>query len=149
MGNGGPRVKCGRGLKRSILELPTSNAVYPPVNETMFLGLNLFAQDNAFAGDNGCGSDEKGHAIKGGGTGMAAHMAYNRDGYYVNAAACFIAKNFRSAGGASAGGAEASDEGGESEPAAASPVKGKGFGKGKGKGKGFGGKLSKRVINNS
>jgi hypothetical protein len=54
-------------------------------------------------GVNGCGEDERGHLIKGGGTGMAAHMAYRSDGYYVAAASCYIAKKFKEAGGAAGG----------------------------------------------
>jgi hypothetical protein len=43
-----------------------------------------------------CGEEETGHrAAKGGG----AHLAYNGDGYYVKAAACYIAKKFKEAGG--------------------------------------------------
>jgi hypothetical protein len=49
---------------------------------------------------NGCGDDERGHVIKGGGTGMAAHMAYNQDGYYVTAASCYITKKFKEMSGA-------------------------------------------------
>jgi hypothetical protein len=57
-------------------------------------------------GINGCGDDERGHVIKGGGSGMAAHMAYNQDQYYVTAASCYIVKKFKEAGGAAASGGE-------------------------------------------
>jgi hypothetical protein len=53
-------------------------------------------------GLNGCGDDERGHQIKSGGTGMAAHMAYRSDGYYVEAASCYITKKFKAAGGGAA-----------------------------------------------
>jgi hypothetical protein len=43
---------------------------------------------------NGCGEEERGHKATG-----QAHMAYNRDGYYVEAAACYIVKKFKAAGG--------------------------------------------------
>jgi hypothetical protein len=51
-------------------------------------------------GVNGCGDDERGHLIKSGGTGMAAHMAYKSDRYYVMAASCYIAKKYKEAAGA-------------------------------------------------
>jgi len=44
---------------------------------------------------NGCGADERGHAVKG--TGLQAHMAYKSDGYYVTAASCYITKKFKEA----------------------------------------------------
>jgi hypothetical protein len=53
--------------------------------------------DDAFARtilQNGCGEEERGHRATG-----QAHMAYNRDGYYVDAAACYIVKKFKAAGG--------------------------------------------------
>jgi hypothetical protein len=43
---------------------------------------------------NGCGEEERGHRASG-----QAHMAYNRDGYYVEAAACYIVKKFKAGGG--------------------------------------------------
>jgi hypothetical protein len=46
---------------------------------------------------NGCGEEEKGHRATG-----QAHMAYNRDGYYVEAAACYIVKKFKGTGGGKA-----------------------------------------------
>jgi hypothetical protein len=46
-----------------------------------------------------CGEEETGHrAAKGGG----AHLAYNANGCYVKAAACYIEKKFKEAGGGNA-----------------------------------------------
>jgi hypothetical protein len=39
---------------------------------------------------------EKGHQAKGN---EGAHMLYNKDGYYTRAAACYILKAFKAAGG--------------------------------------------------
>jgi hypothetical protein len=50
-----------------------------------------------------CGEDERGHPAKVAGkevSGLAAHMAYKQDGFYVAAAACYIKKQFDAAGGA-------------------------------------------------
>jgi hypothetical protein len=101
MGNGGPRIKCNAGIKgRSInnrgLAYP-SVAAPPPLNEFEALEIKDFNQE---AGT--CGEDERGHVIKGGGTGMTAHMAYNQDGYYVTAASCYIAKMYKAAAGGAA-----------------------------------------------
>jgi hypothetical protein len=54
-----------------------------------------------------CGEEERGHHAKVAGkevTGLAAHMAYKQDGYYVAAAACYIKKQYQAAGGAAATG---------------------------------------------
>jgi hypothetical protein len=58
------------------------------------------ARSGGSSGAGTCGDDERGHQIASGGTGMAAHMAYNRDGYYVEAASCYITKKFKAASGA-------------------------------------------------
>jgi hypothetical protein len=41
---------------------------------------------------NGCGDVERGHST--GATGLAAHIAYASNGYYITAASCFIKKKF-------------------------------------------------------
>ena len=41
---------------------------------------------------NGCGEVERGHST--GATGLAAHIAYASNGYYITAASCFIKKKF-------------------------------------------------------
>jgi hypothetical protein len=51
---------------------------------------------------NGCGEIERGHST--GATGLAAHIAYASNGYYITAASCFIKKRFseyKQAGGGS------------------------------------------------
>jgi hypothetical protein len=41
-------------------------------------------------GNNGCGDVERGHST--GSSGLAAHMSYASNGFYINAASCFIKK---------------------------------------------------------
>jgi hypothetical protein len=131
-----------------MLEAPTTEAFYPPVNGSMELPeINIFSQDAVAAGT--CGDDERGHASKGG-SGMAAHMAYKQDRYYVEAAACYIAKMFKGAGGAVAEGGATAESSASSEsepeaPAGGSSPKGKGMPKGKGKGPGKGAKGAMRI----
>jgi hypothetical protein len=53
---------------------------------------------------NGCGEIERGHST--GATGLAAHIAYASNGYYITAASCFIKKKFnehKQAGGGAKG----------------------------------------------
>ncbi|QDS75843.1 hypothetical protein FKW77_001321 [Venturia effusa] len=108
MGNGGPRAKCVikqqiRGLSApgdiSINQgtMYPSFAAPPPLNESEVLELKRLNKQAAAT----CGEDERGHVSKGGG-GMAAHMAYNIDGYYVAAASCYIAKQYKASSGAAA-----------------------------------------------
>jgi hypothetical protein len=42
-------------------------------------------------------TDLLGHKAK---SSKGAHLAYNEDGFYVHAAACFVLKQFKAAGGA-------------------------------------------------
>jgi hypothetical protein len=54
--------------------------------------------DSALADEMCSGPEvaEKGHQAKGN---EGAHMLYNKDGYYTRAAACYILKAFKAAGG--------------------------------------------------
>lgn len=105
MGNGGPRVKCA-----SVPSVRTELAymdLWANATEAGFAGVESVERRQLGKGKaaggagatNGCGEDEKGHSA-GGKTGMAAHMAYNQDGYYTAAASCYIAKQFKAAGAA-------------------------------------------------
>ncbi|KAF2434111.1 alpha/beta-hydrolase [Tothia fuscella] len=110
-GGGGPRVKCpGVGGKSTMLSQTFVDQMrfYSGENLTEALEARQLpkgakgaggAPSGASGAGSGCGADERGHAIKGGGSGMAAHMAYNQDGYYTEAASCYITKQFKSMGG--------------------------------------------------
>jgi hypothetical protein len=103
MGNGGPRVQCT--LPKRDLYVNNRGLVYPsfvappPLTESEALEVEHFNQQ---AGT--CGEDEKSHKALGPGgkvlEDMAAHMAYNKDGYYVTAASCYITKMFKAAASA-------------------------------------------------
>lgn len=107
MGNGGPRASCKlpASFRRRDLEFSAFGMGYPsyveptPLSEQESLRVNQLNTQTAA----NCGDDERGHKAMKGNTvleGLKAHMAYNQDGYYVAAASCYIAKMFKSAGGA-------------------------------------------------
>jgi len=119
MGGGGPRVKCAN--IRTLAVSPEyvslwskpwdemSNASDAGLTKRQFKSKGMKGAGGASSsstssgtssGTNGCGEDERGHQAKGGASGMAAHMAYNQDGYYTAAASCYIAKKFKEMGGA-------------------------------------------------
>lgn len=105
MGNGGPRASCTLPKtfvpRKRDLEVKDFGMGYPayveprPLSEQESLRVNQFNKQAAAT----CGEDERGHKA-GSTTGLAAHMAYKSDGYYVAAASCYIAKMFKAASGA-------------------------------------------------
>jgi hypothetical protein len=105
-GGGGPRVKCAGKGKMLSQDFIDQMRFYSGANFTAVLEERQLPKGGGGGGINGCGDDERGHLIKSGGTGMAAHMAYNQDGYYVTAASCYIVKKFKEAGGSLAAGGE-------------------------------------------
>ncbi|KAE9967623.1 hypothetical protein BLS_006268 [Venturia inaequalis] len=112
MGNGGPRASCTLPKsfvpRRRDVEVKDFGLGYPayveprPLSEQESLRVNRFNKQAAAT----CGEDERGHKA-GSMTGLAAHMAYKSDGYYVAAASCYIAKMFKAAGGSGPPAAEA------------------------------------------
>lgn len=114
MGNGGPRASCtlpkSFSARRRELEVKEFGMEYPayveptPLSEQESLRVNQFNKQTAAT----CGEDERGHKA-GSATGLAAHMAYKSDGYYVAAASCYITKMYKAAGGAAPPAAEAAE----------------------------------------
>jgi hypothetical protein len=80
--------------------VPKSGGAEAPLVEVKTFGEGMMdSWINASAAEEACSGpevQEKGHQAKGN---EGAHMLYNKDGYYTRAAACYILKAFKAAGG--------------------------------------------------